>query len=114
MLSGGSDVKLVWLLYKWMRDKNTIPRKGDKYVLKKRLAGSSFLINPEPLFEKSLDPIYVAQYIKLAGRRDIVLYEQYGTLSLLLSFYTDINFDNIKHNPLLNITEEEITFKFEK
>lgn len=114
VLSGGSDVKLIWLLYKWMRDGNTIPRKGDKFLLKKPLFGNSFLLNPEPLFDKTLDTVYVAQYIKLAGRRDILLYEQYGLTSLLLSFYIDINTENIKYNPLINITEKEITFKFEK
>ena len=112
--SNGSDSKLVWLLYKWWRDKNTLPRRGDKHILRKPLNGVSWLINPEPIFERTLDQTYVAQYIQLAALRDITLYKQFGKTSLLRSYFVDIDINNIKTNPLLEITDSEINFKFEK
>lgn len=113
--AGDNDVKLIWLLYKWYRDKDCIPRKGDKFVLIKPLTGgSSFLTNPEPLLlDKITDPIYIAQYIKLAGRRDLFMYKQYRVTQLDISFFPDINLENIKYNPLIQVSGNKIHFKYE-
>lgn len=78
------------------------------------LKGESFILNPEPLFKTKVDTGYVVQYIKLAAKRDYGLYKHYGTKSLLLSYYPDINLEAIKTNPLLEITDSEIHFLFEK
>lgn len=76
--------------------------------------GTSFLLNPKKLFtDKSTDIIYKAQYIKLAGRRDYNLYIQYKSTTLDLSLYPDINIQAIKYNPLIEITENTLKFKYE-
>jgi hypothetical protein len=79
------------------------------------LKGNSFLLNPEPLFnDKSTDVIYKAQYIKLAGRRDYLLYQLYGHRHLDLSYFLDIDINLIRHNPLLTIKDNKIYFKYEE
>lgn len=92
-----------------------LPSKYSKYKPSRvSLAGSSFLLNPESLFvDKSTDILYKLQYIKLAARRDYSFYKQYKIKSLQLSYYPDIILAAIKHNPLLNITQSEILFKYE-
>jgi hypothetical protein len=92
-----------------------LPSKYSKYKPSKvSLAGGSYLLNPLDLFnDKSTDILFKIQYIKLAGRRDYSLYKLYRYKALQLSYYPDIVLDAIKHNPLLNITQSEILFKYE-
>jgi hypothetical protein len=79
------------------------------------LVGTNFLLNAKALFEdKTTDIVYKAQYIRLAGRRDYLLYKLYGYKHLDLSYFLDINVNTIKHNPLLTITENKIYFKYEE
>jgi hypothetical protein len=93
-----------------------LPSKYSKYLPSKvPLNGTSYLLNPLALFnDKSTDILYKLQYIKLAGRRDYSLYKLYKYKALQLSYYPDIIYDTIKHNPLLTITSTEITFKYEE
>ncbi len=92
-----------------------LPSKYSKYKPSKvSLAGGSYLLNPADLFsDKSTDILFKIQYVKLAGRRDYSLYKLYRYKALQLSYYPDILLDVIKHNPLLNITQSEILFKYE-
>ncbi len=84
-------------------------------IHRKILAGSSFLLNAEDLLaNRSVDINYIVQYIKLAGRRDYALYKLYGVKSLPLSYFPDIDLNKINHNPLLNITQSDIHFKYER
>jgi hypothetical protein len=78
------------------------------------MVGSSFLLNPEPLFKSNVDVLYIMQYIKLAAKRDYSLYKYYGVKSLPLSYFPDINLGVIKTNPLLKITPTEIFFEYEE
>lgn len=79
------------------------------------LVGTSFLLNAKAIFEdKTTDVVYRAQYIRLAGRRDYLLYKLYGYTHLDLSYFLDINVNTIQHNPLLTITENKIYFKYEE
>ena len=79
------------------------------------LNGNSFLINPATFFaDTSTDIVYKAQYIRLAGRRNYAIYKHYGYTYLELSFYSDIDLNAIKPNPLLKITENKIHFKYEE
>ena len=80
------------------------------------LAGTSYLLNPEPLFKikKLIDINYIIQYIKLAGRRDYNMYKYYKYKALSLSYFPDIILENIKHNPLLKITSTDIYFLYEE
>lgn len=93
-----------------------LPGKSRTNYDRTKLVGSSFLLNPEPLFKinKQVDILYVLQYIKLAAKRDYFLYIQYDIKSLQLSYYPDLNIETVKTNPLLKITEKEIFFKYEE
>lgn len=109
--SGGDCGKLMALLeYHWSKK---LP-KSIKVDLNKNYAGSSFLLNPSPVFISTADPLYKLQYIKLAALRDWFLYKTHGVITLDLSYYPDINIKNINHNPLLTITNNTIKFKFEE
>lgn len=96
--------------------KKTIPRNTKQSVKPlSNLVGSSFLLNPSQLFaDKTTDISYIAQYIRLAGRRDYTLYKMYGHKYLDLSYFLDIDINSIKTNPLLNITQNKIYFKYEE
>lgn len=112
-ISGGDPKKFIEILKLYYYGK--LPSKHRTKFNRQKLAGSSFLLNPEPLFkQKSVDILYVIQYIKLAARRDYFLYRQYDIKSLQLSFYPDLELKNIKANPLLKITDKEIFFYYEE
>ncbi len=86
-----------------------------KYGLLSKLKGSSFLLNPiKILSEKSVDILFVYQYLILASQRDYSLYHLYGIKSLPLSYYPEIRLDSIKTNPLLEVTKTDIIFKYEE
>jgi hypothetical protein len=110
----GSDSNKFVALLEYHYSKR-VPYKYSKYKPSKvPLNGSSYLLNPAELFsDKSTDVLYKVQYIKLAARRDYSLYKLYKYKALQLSYYPDIVYDAIKTNPLLNITQSEILFKYE-
>lgn len=86
-----------------------------KKQLKKTLHGSSYILNPEPLFEnKGIDILYKLQYIELAALRDYSMYKLYGRTTLELSYYPDLNVEKIKTNPLLKIQNNQIYFLYEE
>lgn len=105
----GDPLKTVNLLKTFRANKVT------KYGLNRKLKGSSFLINPDRILEDNqTDILYIFQYLLLASRRDYSLYKQYGRKSLPLSYYPDIDLSSIRHNPLLNVINNEIYFKYEE
>lgn len=107
--------KFISLLEAFHTKKLPSRRRGTLYVKKLYITGSSYLLNPEPLFKlNNIDSIYIVQYIKLAARRDYTMYKHFGIKSLLLSYYPDINIRAIKTNPLLKITTKEIFFLYEE
>lgn len=106
--AGSDSIRFLELLKRFYLKK--LPKRVEKPV---NLVGNSFLLNPGPLFEISVDIAYIVQYIKLAARRDYLLYKQFKVTSLPTSFFPDIDYSNIVHNPLLKITEDQIFFKYE-
>lgn len=79
------------------------------------MKGSSFILNPADLFkDKSTDPSYIVQYIKLAARRDYAMYKLYNITYLDLTFYPDLDRSKINHNPLLSIAGNKLYFKYEE
>ena len=97
--------------------KKYVHRKWQKlpFFTREMLLGKSFLLNPKDLLaDKSTDPSFIAQYIRLAGRRSYTFYKFYGCKYLDLSFYPEINLDAIRHNPLLKIANNHIYFKYEE
>lgn len=94
-----------------------IPKKGIQNKLDKAgtLAGFSFLLNPKDILnDKTTDILYIAQYIRLAAKRDYTLYKLYNIRYLDLSFYPDIDINKINHNPLLHIATNKVYFKYEE
>lgn len=96
--------------------KKQIPKNGYTKVKPIRnLIGNSYLINPDGFFADNItDIIYKSQYIQLAGRRDYSLYKLFNVKYLDLSYFKDIDLDNIKTNPLITITQNKIYFKYEE
>ena len=92
-----------------------LPSRYSKSLYSKvSLHGKSFLLNPAGLFnDKTTDILYKVQYIKLAARRDWGLYKQYAYKGLQTSYFPDLEYDAIRSNPLLEITQTEIHFKYE-
>lgn len=79
------------------------------------LHGNSFILKPCKLLnDKTTDILYIIQYIKLAGRRNYALYKTHSLKYLDLSYYPEINVNNINHNPLLYIANNKIYFKYEE
>lgn len=86
-------------------------KKADLY---KNFSGKNWILNPEPLFlDRSTDPIFLAQYVKLAARRSYTMYKLYSFKYLDLSFYPEISISAIKYNPLLIIQQNKVYFKHE-
>lgn len=112
----GSDSQKFIKLLEYHHKGTQVVNKWAKYKPSKvTLKGNSFLLNPVPvLYNTEHDSAYIVQYIKLAGRRDLMLYKTHGFIKLDLSFYPDLIIDNIKHNPLLTISNQTISFKFEE
>ncbi len=101
---------VTMLFYHWK--KPIIPTKG---MSRQPLNGYSFLLNPKDFFgDTTTDILYRIQYLKLAAMRDYLLYKEHRYKALQLSFYPDINIQAIKHNPLLVVTPNEVTFKYEE
>lgn len=114
-LQSGSDPNKFMALLEYHYSKR-LPNRYSKYRPSTvSLAGHSFLLNPSSLFlDDYTDILYRIQYVKLAARRDWNLYKQYKYRALQTSFFPDINYDAIKQNPLLKITQSEIHFKYEE
>jgi hypothetical protein len=112
LAANGNSTTLVKELERYYLYRN---KKLNGYYLPKYslFGGTSFLINEKELFNDSSLDVYKAQYIILAGKRDLNLYKEYKVATLDLSFFPDLQVEKIKNNPLLNITQQQIKFKYE-
>lgn len=103
-------LKLYW-------QKRSLPKNSRSVYkpIQKPLAGSSFLLNPESFFnDKTTDIRYLAQYLRLAARRDYSLYKSHRLKYLDLTYFSDLNLPALESNPLLEITNKQIKFKYEE
>lgn len=107
------DPKLMLSMLERHHSKKIIPKNIRDRISYKNLSGNSFLLDAQSLFSDPTDILFKVQYIRLAGRRDYNLYKIYKTTYLDLSYFADINLETIKHNPLLNIQNNQIHFKYE-
>ena len=82
--------------------------------LKVSLFGSGYLVNPEAFFKSTVDILFKAQYLSLAGRRDFGEFKLLGIDYLDLTYFSDINIEAVKYNPLLKIENNKIHFKLEE
>ena len=102
-LAKNNAKELVVLLYKHNKRSNS------------KLLGSNYLINPDQFFyDRSIDILYKAQYIELAGRRSYQQYKDLGYKYLDLTYYPDLNKNAIKYNPIITIENNKIYFKYEE
>lgn len=78
--------------------------------------GSSFLLEPDYILiqDTTTDPDFKVQYLKLAGRRDLHLYKTYKSITLPLSYYSDIDLKLLNYNPLLKLKNNNLHFKYEE
>lgn len=112
-----NDPEYMIQALKYFWQKRTLAKNAfEKYKpLKKSLAGSSFLLNPDDFFkDKTTDTRHLVQYLILAARRDYTQYKYYGIKYLDLSYYGDLNLKILESNPLLEITNKHIKFKYEE
>lgn len=107
------DPKLMLSMLERHSGKRLIPKNKRDTNNYRNLAGHSFLLDANSLFQDPSDIAHKTQYIRLAGRRDYSLYKLYKVIYLDLSYYKDIDLNLIKHNPLLKITDNKIYFKYE-
>jgi hypothetical protein len=111
----GNPRLMIDALYMFYNKKHIARSKYSKTKPIRNLVGNSYLINPEAFFsDNTTDIIYKSQYIQLAGRRDYSLYKLFNQNYLDLSYFSDIDISKIKTNPLINITENKIHFKYEE
>lgn len=112
----GTDPQKLIALLKYHHKGIRVVNKYSKYKpSKKSLSGNSFILNPNPvLYNTEHDVAHIAQYIKLAGRRDLLLYRTHGFIGLDTTFYPDLIIENIRQNPLLTISNQILNFKFEE
>jgi hypothetical protein len=103
------------LRFHWQKRTIAKHRRSVYKPIKKSLAGSSFLLNPEGFFnDKTTDIRYLAQYLKLCGRRDYSLYKSHRIKYLDLTYFSDLNLPALESNPLLELTNKQINFKYEE
>ena len=107
------DPKLMLLMLERHSGKKLIPKNHRDTNNYRNIVGHSFLLDAASLFNDSSDIAFKAQYIRLAGRRDYSLYKLYKVTYLDLTFFKDIDLNTIAHNPLLQIKQNKIYFKYE-
>lgn len=79
------------------------------------IPGTSFLVNPKALFlDSTTQIVHKAQYIRLAGRRDYLMYKLKLQTFLDLTLYPDLNLETITHNPLIKLAKNNLYFKYEE
>jgi hypothetical protein len=102
------DILLDYRAGKWVRLQNN-------KITSDMFDGPSFLLNPNQLLnDKQTDRLFIVQYIKLAGRRSWQFYKELGYKFLDLTYYPDIDISLLKYNPLLEIKNKRIYFKYEE
>jgi hypothetical protein len=111
--TGNSDPKFMQILWEHYQCK-TLQRPSLRKVKFKPINGSSYLLNPQPLFNQTIDIAYVVQYIKLAAKRDYSLFRMFNQIGLDLSFFPELDQQYINRNPLLIVKNNHIQFKFEE
>lgn len=111
-LAGSDTTKFITLLGYHCRGIKVVKKK-ERYK-PANLVGSSFLLNPAPIFKNAANINHNVQYVRLAGRRDYTLYKFYGIAYLDLSFFPDIDIQKIKHNPLISIENNKVYFLYEQ
>ena len=109
----GNDPKFMQILWDHHQRK-LLKRPTLNKVRYKPINGSSYLLNPQPLFNQNIDIAYVVQYVKLAARRDYTLFTLFQQIALDLSYFPDLDVMAVGRNPLLIVKTKHIQFKSEE
>ena len=111
-----NTLSYIYTLRYFYEKRMVVPPPGvSKKFRRASMIGKSFLLNPKDLFnDRSTDPSYIVQYIKLAARRDYAMYKVFSITHLDLTLYPDIDRSKISHNPLLKIAGNRLYFKYEE
>lgn len=110
-----NDTRRFLSLLNILYHKKLPSKKSGIRIINSNLNGKSYILNLKDILEvaNTVDSSYIIQYVELCSKRDYNLYRLYNYKNLQLSMYPDLNLEVIKHNPLLNITNTEIQFKYE-
>lgn len=111
--ANGSDPKFMQILWDHYQRK-LLQRPTLNKVRYKPINGTSYLLNPQPLFNQPTDIAYIVQYIRLAAKRDYTLLTLFKEIRLDLSFFPEIDTKVLSRNPLLIVKNNHIQFKFEE
>lgn len=111
--ANGSDPKFMQILWDHYQRK-LLQRPTLNKVRYKPINGTSYLLNPQPLFNQPTDIAYIVQYIRLAAKRDYTLLTLFKEIKLDLSFFPEIDIKVLSRNPLLIVKNNHIQFKFEE
>lgn len=80
----------------------------------KKIHGSSFLLNPEPLIRDRITDIsFKIQYLFIASLRSYSDYSLYGVKYLNLAMWPDLRQSAVTANPLLELSNNKINFIYE-
>ena len=113
--TNNDPIYMIEALKHWYNKEFLLSRNYKGYKpLKVSLHGSGYLLNPEAFFNNTADVLFKAQYLKLAGRRDYGEFKTMGISYLDLTYFSDLNIEAVKSNPLLKIENNKIYFKLEK
>lgn len=111
------SVKQIIDTTEWVTQNNkiikprTVSLKLDKA---KAIAGTSFLIRPEKLFSSNEDVLFKYQYLFFASKRNYYDYVNYNYTGLSGTLWPEIyNVGSLKHNPLVELTHNQLHFKLE-
>lgn len=110
----GANTELMLKVFYFLFSKKPIVI-PNRIVNVSELKGRNFLLNPEPFIrDRTTDPVYKRQYLYLSSLRSSWNLKNYGTKYLDLSFFPDLDTNKILHNPLLQIKNDKLYFKFEE
>ena len=112
--SQGNPSSMLELLKNWY-DKKLIAKNSKDPYKPRNLQGTNFLLYPEKfLNDKTTDIYFKIQYLRLASLRNYADYKLTGQTYLDITLYPDINKQAIANNPLIQIINTKIYFKYEE
>jgi hypothetical protein len=91
-----------------------IPYKVKKAATGKYIRGPCFLINPNEVLLNAKEPNDLYMYIELASKRNIFDYYIRGIKHLPLILVPEYLIEWVKINPMLEIKNENVYFKYEQ
>lgn len=76
--------------------------------------GHCYIINIDKVLQKARDPHSLYYYLELACKRDLFAYKLRGITYLSLQFVPEYLMGLVDTNPMLEVKDEKIYFKYEQ